>query len=119
MDRKTQRVLYSAFAEEEVGIVATGEAICYPYRATSSPSAIDFEIFKSFRQQQVRVNVLTEDRGGLWLKKEDEKKSAFASHISSTSMPFNLTDYTNREAIVNFLDGLGLAPTRPIRHTSP
>jgi len=74
MDRKTQRVLYSAFAEEEVGIVATGEAICYPYRATSSPSAIDFEIFKSFRQQQMRVNVLTEDRGGLWLKKEDEKK---------------------------------------------
>jgi len=53
-------VLCSALAENRIDVVATGEATCYPYRANGSPSVIDFGISKGFRQQQIRVNVLTE-----------------------------------------------------------
>lgn len=59
-----------------------------------------------------------QDRGGLWLKTDDKKASAFAAHLSSTFMPFNLTDNTNREAIAHFLD-TPTASTRSVRHTSP
>jgi len=54
----------------------------------------------------------SQDRGSNWLKTDYEKARAFASHLSSTFMPFNLTDDTNRETTPT-------AQTRPIRHTSP
>jgi len=58
-----------------------------------------------------------QDRGGIWLKTVDGKVSAFASHLSSTFTPFNLTDDTNRETIANFLD-TPTTHTCSLRHTS-
>lgn len=64
-----------------------------------------FSIWKLTRgiKRQPLFQSPVQDRGGLWLKKDDEKASVLASHLSSTFMPFNLTDDTNREAIANFL----------------
>jgi len=61
-------------------------------------------------RHQDLVQSPVQDRGGLWLKTDDKKASAFASHLSSI--------FHHREAIANFLD-TPTAPTRPIRHTSP
>jgi len=54
------RVLFSALAGEGIDIVATGEATCYPFPASATPSAIDFGISKGFRQQEDNVQLLTE-----------------------------------------------------------
>jgi len=59
-----------------------------------------------------------QSHSGLWLKTDDEKARAFASHLTSTFIPFNLTDDSNHVAIINFLD-TPTAPARPIRHTTP
>jgi len=81
-----------------------------------------FSIWKLTRgKRQLLCQSPIQDRGGIWLKTDDEKASAFTSYLASTFMPFNLTDDTNRETIVNFLDTPTTITTTtiPIRHTSP